>query len=111
MAVSLARGAGTICLCPSSFTPNDVDACPEQGDEATPSIYIAQGQDITIKCVSQLGAQCVFGCPSPVIRVGSGGSLTFLGGGNTLMTGGLLYSRIHVDNGGSATIDGVVFSE
>jgi hypothetical protein len=109
LAIDMIETKGTICLCPTTFAP-EAGNCP-LFEENKPSLVVEDGQDVTIECVSPLGAKCIFACPNTVIQVASGGVLTFMGGNNTLMTGGALYSRVYVDLGGMADISGVEFSK
>ncbi|GKY98008.1 hypothetical protein MPSEU_000758900 [Mayamaea pseudoterrestris] len=115
LAVSMVNGAGTICLCPMTFAPEAGNCLAHDNQNSNetsskPSILVQNNQDVTIECVSPLGAKCIFACPSTVVQVASGGSVTFIGGNNTLFTGGTLYSRVQVDAGASAMISGVEFS-
>jgi len=106
--VGAINGQGKLCLCPATYAVASSN-CPETADEA--AIVIAPGQDITLECDSDFGAQCSFGCPNVVVDVLENGKLTFIGNDVTLMTGGTLYSRVVVESGAEATLRGVTFRE
>lgn len=97
---------GLLCVCPGNYS----DVCPS--DTAEPAIVINGGQDIVMECVAGQTSTttCTFGCPGVIVHVRTGGSLTLTGNAALEMTGGVVYSRLVVEEGATVDLNAVIFS-
>lgn len=95
-----------VCICPGNYS----EVCPS--DTAEPAIVINGGQDIVLECVVSNSSTdvCTFGCPGVIVHVRSGGSLTLTGNAALEMTGGVVYSRMVVEEGAKVDVNAVIFS-
>jgi hypothetical protein len=104
-AISLIEDQGAVCLCPDTWSGSK---CPVEED--APAIVIPAGTSVTLMCFTD-GDLCIFECPQVLIHVESGARLFIEGQGSMTFTGGDVYSRVVVENGGYAHIEGVTFTE
>lgn len=99
--------SGHLCICPGNYS----EVCPSV--TAEPAIVINGGQDIILECVAGNSSTdaCIFGCPGVIAHVKGGGALTLLGNAAMEMTGGVVYSRLVVEEGAVVNMTAVNFME